>query len=61
MSHNRDTWAQDEEALCECFLSAEEDTWDLERILALTYEGHIEDYMTQKTSDNTKLGLKGPT
>jgi hypothetical protein len=49
---------QYEEALCECFLSADEDKRDLKSMLALRYEGDIEDYMTQKTYYNTKLGLK---
>jgi hypothetical protein len=40
-------------------LSIEEDKWDVEKISALRYEGDIEDYMTQKTYYNTKLGLKG--
>jgi hypothetical protein len=60
MSHHRDTWVQYEEALCDHFLSTEEDKRDLERMSALRYEGDIEDYMTQKTYYNTKLGLKGP-
>jgi hypothetical protein len=59
MSYHRDTWVQYEEALCDCFLSAEEDKRDLERMLALRYKGDIEDYMTQKTYYNTKLGPKG--
>jgi hypothetical protein len=60
MSHQWDTGAQDEETLCERFLSIEEDKRDLGRMSALKYEGNIEDYITQKTYYNTKLGLKGP-
>jgi hypothetical protein len=50
---------QYEEALYVCFLSAEEEKQDLEKMSALRYEGDIQDYMTQKTYYNTKLGLKG--
>jgi hypothetical protein len=60
MSHHWDTQAQYEEPLCECFLSADEDKRDLKRMSALRYEGDIEDYMTQKTYYDTKLGLNGP-
>jgi hypothetical protein len=49
MSHIRDTKVQYEEALCDFFLSVEKDKGDLERILALRYQGNIEDYMTQTT------------
>jgi hypothetical protein len=59
MSNHRDTWTQYEEALYERFLSAEENKRDLKRMLALRYEADIEDYITQTTYYNTKLGLKG--
>jgi hypothetical protein len=59
MSYRHDTWAQYEETLHECFLSVEEDKLDLERMSVLRYEGDIEDYMTQKTYYNTRLGPKG--
>jgi hypothetical protein len=49
---------QNEEALCKCCRSADENKWDLERISALRYKGDIDDYMIQKTYDNTKLGIK---
>jgi hypothetical protein len=60
ISHHWATWAQYEEALCECFLSTEEDNRDLKRMSALRYAGDIEDYLIQKTYYNTKLRLKGP-
>jgi hypothetical protein len=60
MSYHRDIWAQNDEALCECFLSTAEDKWDLKIMSALRYKRDIEHYMTQKTYYNTKLGLKGP-
>jgi hypothetical protein len=59
MSYCRAAWVQYEEALCDCFLSIEENKRDLKRMSALRYEGNIKDYMTQKTYDNTQLGLKG--
>jgi hypothetical protein len=42
-------------------LSAEKDKQHLKKILALRYKEDIEDYMTQKTYYNRKLGLKGLT
>jgi hypothetical protein len=60
MSHCQDTWAQYEEALWERFLSAEEDKRNLKTMAALTYKRDIENYMTDKTFYNIKLGLKGP-
>jgi hypothetical protein len=51
---------QYEEALYECYLSAEEDKGDFERMSVLRYKGDIEDYITQKTYNITNLGLKGP-
>jgi glyoxylate carboligase len=59
MFHHRDTWAQYQETLYECFQSAEEDKQDLERMSALRSEGDIEDYINQKTYYNTNLGPKG--
>jgi hypothetical protein len=59
MSHRRDTWAQYEEALCKHFLSTDENKRDLKQLSTLRYERDIEDYMTQMTYYNTKLGLKG--
>jgi hypothetical protein len=60
MSYRRDTWVQYGESLCKSCLGTEENNQDLERMSALRFEEDIEDYMTQKTFYNTKLGLKGP-
>jgi hypothetical protein len=60
MSHHWDTWAQYEEALCEHFLSTEEDKQDFETMSALRYKRDFEDYMTQKTDYNTQIGLNSP-
>jgi hypothetical protein len=59
MSYHRDTYVQYDEALCDCILYAKEDKADLETMSALRYEGNIEEFMTQKSYYNTKLGLNG--
>jgi hypothetical protein len=46
-----------EEALCDRYLSPEGDKRDLNKISTLSYEGDIEDYMTQMTYKNSKVGL----
>jgi hypothetical protein len=60
MSHCWVNCVQYKENLCESFLSAEEDKMHLKRMSILRYESDIEDYMTQITYYNTKVGLKGP-
>jgi hypothetical protein len=59
MSHGYDTWAQYAKTLYKQYLGIQEDANSLKRISSLKYMSNIEDYITQTTNYNMKLGLRG--